>query len=188
MSHDDVSGLILAGGGSRRFGTDKAQYPVAGRRMIRRVYDALVPLVQTVYVSVRSSDQTVHLPAVERVVDRYADAGPLAGLHAGLHAASTPWVLVVACDLPFLTTSVLHRLIAARPDAARPVVARTPDDRWQPLCACYPTSAVAVAEELLRQERYALRELLRALEPVQFVDVPADPLRNVNYKEDLKGE
>lgn len=186
MMHPELSGLVLAGGRSRRFGTDKAHYPVAGTPMIRRVYDALHPLVASVRVSVRTADQPVPLPA-ERVVDRFPNAGPLAGLHAGLDVASTPWVLAVACDLPFLTGNVLDRLIAARTEDMRPVVARTPDGRLQPLCACYPSAAADAARRLLDRSDLALHAFLDALRPLCVVDVPAEPLRNINERSDLDG-
>lgn len=183
MTYPDVSGLILAGGASRRFGTDKARHPVEGTPMIRRVYDALAPLVTDVLVSVRPTTPPLPIPATP-VVDRY-EAGPLAGLHAGLHVATTPWVLAVACDLPFLTRDVLGRLLAARDEEARAVVPRTPDGRLQPLCACYPASAADTAERLIHRGSRALHALLDELRPLHVIDVPAEPLRNVNRKRDL---
>lgn len=183
MTHPDVSGLILAGGASRRFGTDKARHPIEGTPMIQRVYGAVAPLVSDVFVSVRPTTAPLPIPATP-VVDRY-EAGPLAGLHAGLQAATTPWVLAVACDLPLLTRDVLDRLIAARDEEARPVVSRTPDGRLQPLCACYPASAADTAEHLIHRDSRALHALLDALRPLHMIDVPAEPLRNVNRKRDL---
>ena len=186
MRHPDVTGLIVAGGQSRRFGTDKARHPVAGRPMIERVHDVLAPLVETVLVSVRTLDTDYDLPA-QRVADEYSGAGPLAGLHAGLGRCRTPWLLALACDVPFLTPETLQTLLATRDDPKRPVVARTPDGRRHPLCALYPRTLCPLAEELLEADQFAMHDLLRAAGTVREVAVPHEPLRNVNVRGDLSG-
>lgn len=184
-STSDVSGLVLAGGRSRRFGEDKARFMVEGRPMARRVYDTLAPLVGEVFVSVRTPGANPGLPA-EEVVDRYPDAGPLAGLHAGLLRCETPWLLAVACDLPFVTTEALAVVLAAPREPAHPVVPRTPDGRLQPLCALYPAVLLPSVEELLQSGRYAMHGLLEAVGDWEEVVLPHAPLRNVNTPSDLR--
>lgn len=181
---DDTTGLILAGGYSRRFGSDKVRYPIEGRTMIRHVYDTLAPLLRTIFVSVRDEEQRLDLP-VRKVPDRFPGAGPLAGIHAGMIAAETPWLLVVAADMPFITREVLETLLSARSEAFQPVVARSPDGRRQPLCACYPTQAANSAGELLDSGRRAMHEFLSAFGTVTEVPVPGEAVRNVNYPDDL---
>lgn len=181
---NSLTGLVLAGGQSRRFGADKARHEVAGRAMIERVVEAVAAVAEDVLISV-GAEGSFDVPAARQVVDRHKDAGPLAGLHAGLVAAETPWVLAVACDLPFITPAVLRALAAARrPDAAA-VVARTPDGRRHPLCACYHRRVVPVVEAHLAAGRLALHALLDRLDNVAYVDLPAGPLRNVNRLSDL---
>jgi len=179
-----VTGLILAGGRSTRFGADKARHPVAGRAMIEHVVAAVAAVTDAVLISVAEvpSDD---MPAVRYVVDRYAEAGPLAGLHAGLEAAGTPWVLAVACDMPFLTPAVLQRLLDARTPNVAAVVARTPDGQGHPLCACYHRDARPLVEARLASGTLAMHALLDYLENVRYVDLPPGPLRNVNRVSDL---
>lgn len=179
-----TTGLILVGGESRRFGADKARHPVGGRPMALRVYDALSPLVGDVFVSVRVAGSSP-FPEVEEVVDRYPGAGPLAGVHAGLVRCQTPWLLAVACDMPFLTTDALTTLASAPRPADRPVFARTPDSRLQPLCALYPVSALSVVEGLLGRGQHAVRDLRYALGRWEEVLLPQAPLQNVNRQSDL---
>ncbi|HET6569302.1 MAG TPA: molybdenum cofactor guanylyltransferase [Rhodothermales bacterium] len=181
----DVTGLILAGGESRRFGSDKARHVVAGRPMIAHVYETLEPVVERVLVSVRTPGADTGLP-VEHVCDRYPATGPLAGLHAGLLRCPTPWLLAVACDMPFLTEDVLRTLLAARLNADGPVVARGPDGHLHPLCALYPRDVIGEVEAALNAQRHALHALLSRTAPVTEIPVPADPLRNVNQPQDLR--
>ena len=183
----NLTGLILAGGKSRRFGEDKARHLVAGRAMIEHVVEAVAAVADALLVSVGEQGAAFESATrtLRQVVDRYEDAGPLAGLHAGLTAAQTPWVLAVACDMPFITPEVLHALLAARgPDVAA-VVARTPDGRCHPLCACYHQRTLPVVEAHLAAGTLAMHALLDHLDKVKYVDLPAGPLRNVNHLSDL---
>ncbi|HMB89606.1 MAG TPA: molybdenum cofactor guanylyltransferase [Rhodothermales bacterium] len=189
MSPSNCTGLILAGGHSHRFGEDKARYEVGGQAMIARVVDTVAAVAHPVLVSVgEHSNSFAGLRNVGYVVDHYKDAGPLAGLHAGLHKAQTPWLLAIACDMPFLAVEVLRTLLAARTPTADAIVARTPDGRLHPLCACYHTRTLSVVREQMEGGNRALHALLNGLPQVLFVDLPATPLRNVNRPADLHAE
>ncbi|MDX1546289.1 MAG: molybdenum cofactor guanylyltransferase [Rhodothermales bacterium] len=182
-----MTGLILAGGAARRFGADKARHCVEGVPMVVRVARAASAVVAgPLLVSVRdgSARPLPEFPDARYVMDPVAGAGPLGGLHAGLAAAPTPWVLALACDLPFLTPAVLQTLLAARTRDVDAVVGRTPDGRLHPLCAVYHRRLAAVAATRLRSGRRALHGLLAAIRAAP-VDLPAGPLRNVNRPADL---
>ncbi len=182
--HESITGLILAGGASRRFGTDKARATVGGRTMIARVFEAVSAVTDEALVSVGAGGEDYGLSA--RVVeDAVPGAGPLAGLEAGLRACRTPWLLVVACDMPFLTPEALEAVTRARAPGLDAVVARTPDGRLQPLCACYATAIRPVVEERLRSGRRSMHGLLEHLGAVRVVPLPEAPLRNVNRPGDL---
>lgn len=181
---DDVTGVILAGGRSRRFGADKAAVVVDGRPMIEHVYEAVRAVTDRLFLSARTADEAPAL-LVPTIVDRYPDRGPLAGLHAALRAAGTTWVLVVACDLPYVTPRVLRQILDARASGGEAVVSRTPDGRLQPLCACYHLHILPMVERRIASGAFSMHELLTHLESVRYVDVPAAPLRNVNTPEDL---
>lgn len=100
---------MLASGRSRRFGgLDKARLPLGGRALLQRVVDALTPVTATcLVVGPDAHDGLAHVP------DEDADGGPIAGLRAGLRAMATPYALVAACDLPFLTPAFLEDLRSA---------------------------------------------------------------------------
>lgn len=180
----DVTGLILAGGRSRRFGSDKARYPVEGRPMIHRVYDVLAEVAGTVLLSTGSDVVVTDLP-VRVVEDLVPGAGPLAGMQAGLRVVETPWLLVVACDLPFLTTAALQQLIAERAPDVDAVVAATPAGRAQPLCAVYRCTIRPQVDAALESGRFAVHALLDRLPHVRYVTLPEAVLRNVNRPSDL---
>ncbi len=179
-----ATGLILAGGRARRFGRDKALVEVDRRPMVERVFQALHPLVDRVYVSVRDADRELPVGRRwERIVDVYPDAGPLAGIHAGLLRLETQGLLVAAVDMPFIETTHLAELLACRGEV-QAVVARDAE-RVHPLCGCYHRSALEAVEGQLAGGRYALRDLLERL-TVRTVLLPAEALRNINRPDDLE--
>jgi molybdopterin-guanine dinucleotide biosynthesis protein A len=180
-----VTGLILAGGRSRRFGSDKALAERDGVPLVVGVHAALAPHTAEVLIATGPAPRRYPVPA--RVVcDGVPDGGPLAGLAAGLEAARTPWVLAAACDLAGLTADALRPLLAAADDGAPDaVVALDGEGRRQPVCTLYRRAPVLpLTTAHLAARRLALHALLDRL-AVQ--EVPLDPaaLRNVNAPGDL---
>lgn len=172
----ETTGLILAGGQSRRYGSDKALARLGGRPFVQIVHEALAPHVAETLVATGPTRRDYPV-AARAVLDAVPDGGPLAGLAAGLAAARTPFLLAVAVDLPFVTAEALQPLLDAEPADA--VVAVT-GGRRQPVCALWRVEAVRpVAEAQLAAGRLALWALLERLD-VREVVLGAEALRNVN--------
>lgn len=180
----DVTGLILAGGHSRRFGRDKALAEVNGVPLVALVYAAIAPHACEVLIATGATARTYPVPA-RVVLDAAPESGPLGGLVAALAAARTPWLLVAACDLAGLTAPALAPLLAAPDTPADVLVATDADGRRQPVCALYRVATVAPhAAAHLASGCLALHVLLDVLD---VREVPLDPaaLRNANTPGDL---
>ncbi len=116
-----LSGIILSGGQSRRMGQDKAFLELGGRRLIDRVADALGQVCDDLVVV--ANDVERYRGQGWRVFpDAFPGAGSLGGLYTGLQAAHHPYVVTVACDMPFLNVALLRYLADAAQgwDAAIP--------------------------------------------------------------------
>lgn len=181
----DVTGLILAGGRSRRFGTDKALARLDGLPLVAHVHAALAPLCTEVLIATGPTARAYPVPA-RIVLDTVADGGPLAGLLAGLDAMATDWLLVVAADLPFVTSDELRSLVAGAGPSVDAVVAVDARGGRQPVCALYHRRVAAPARRQAARGQMALRPWLRTVE-VREVALSAAALRNVNRPEDLSG-
>lgn len=180
-----VSGLILAGGRSRRFGSDKAAHEIGGQAMIEMAYEALRAVTDDVIVSVRHEQQRYDVQAAY-VVDRYRRMGPLAGLDAGFARARHDWLFVVACDMPLISGADVEMIIDGRRPGVDAVVARDVDGLMQPLCACYHRPVVGRQAKLLLQQRHlSMMGLLERLK-VQTVRLSETALINVNRRADLQ--
>lgn len=115
-----VTGIILAGGRSRRLGRDKAVEPFGGQPLIRRVIERVTTLADEIVVVVADTarGQALPLDVDHRLaVDIYPEGGSLGGIFSGLSAANTDWGLVVACDMPFLSVPLLERMLELRGDS-----------------------------------------------------------------------
>lgn len=186
----DVTGVILAGGKSTRFGRDKAREVVAGASMLQWVVRATEQVCSEVVV-VRAKGQV--LPVVEsnvpmRVVeDDYDGLGPLAGLVTGFGAVGDGWCFAGACDAPLLRAAVVGLLAgrAADVDIVSPVV----EGRLQPLCAlyrvegCLPTFRAAVERRELRVTAafVGLRVARVSEDELLEVDPDLGSFRNANW-------
>jgi molybdenum cofactor guanylyltransferase len=184
-----VSGIVLAGGASRRMGTDKRLALVDGEPMLRRVASVVTSAVDELIVVVapaRPLPPGVLEGLGARVVsDRRAGAGPLAGIEAGLLGASADRVLVVAGDLPWMQPSLLHALLDGLSEAD--AVVAVGGRGQEPLLAAYRRHpALAAATRLLDTGERRAKALLRELTVATVEDSGGSTL-NVNEPADIVG-
>ena len=106
-----VSGIIVAGGESRRMGRDKAFIDFDGMPLIARVLERIQPLCTEVTIVANDKDAYAQF-GVPVIGDVYPGKGSLGGTYSGVLAAREQYVLAVACDMPFLNTKLLRYLIS----------------------------------------------------------------------------
>jgi molybdopterin-guanine dinucleotide biosynthesis protein A len=192
-----VSGIVLAGGASRRFGSDKLSAPFAGTTTLARAIGALAELcTEVVVVLAPGDDRTLPQTAVpvRPVHDPERHGGPLVGLLAGLEAAAEPIVLAAGGDMPTMSGAVLRTLVAALTAAegaeAVLLVRRSVD---QPLPAALRLGAATqAARRLVAEDERSLRALmgrlrLRRLREADWrlLDPEAATLRDIDRPTDL---
>ncbi len=170
----DCTAIVLAGGDSRRMGQDKAALVLEGKTLLESVTTTMQQVFAMVIVSVRQLRAGVEIP---QVCDDPSRTGPLAGLIAGMAEARTPWVFAVACDMPFVTQSVVNQLASYRDEhqAVVPMVGGYP----QPLAAFYAMNALEAMRTSLEAGDRSLRGMLRKLD-VRYVG--EDELRDADPK------
>jgi molybdenum cofactor guanylyltransferase len=148
----EASGIVLAGGQSRRFGADKALLPLGGRPLIAHTVEKLAALSDDVVV-VANSDAYAELSLPVRVIpDQRPGEGSLMGIYSGLKAVRHSVALVVACDMPFLDLFLLRYMLrlAADYDVVMPRL----EGMCEPLHAVYTRACVEPISRLLaRGER-----------------------------------
>jgi molybdopterin-guanine dinucleotide biosynthesis protein A len=176
-----MQGLILAGGKSSRMGQDKALLPVNGVPLLRSIVEQMGRVCAK--VGIASGDESraglyrealsgLRRVPVQYIYDRYPDCGPLAGLHAGLTELREGYLFVMACDMPYLSESLLKRMALRAEDHTSDSggnvadVIHVPE---QPFHALYHARAAEIVKQQLEKGEYRLMRLLDALhsEPVE---------------------
>ena len=184
-----ITGLILAGGQSRRMGgVDKGLTPLRGRPMVAWVLERLAPQVGELLVNANQNLEryrALGYPVVSDEIDGFA--GPLAGLQAGMRAARTAFVLTCPCDSPFLPMDLAERLFAAL-DAPGAEVAVVKTGTWhQPVFALVRTALLAHLTSYLGKGGRKIDAWYGTLKvaEVAFDDEEA-AFSNINTPEELK--
>lgn len=167
-------GAVLAGGESRRMGSDKALLQFDGRPLWSRQHRVLTAAGIEDVVIIRRPEQPDLSPNHPHRHDQFAGAGPIAGLHAALTynlACPDPAevIAVLAVDMPAIDAAWFTWLARhCRPDCG--AVARHADG-FEPLAAIYPAAALPLIEERIRRGEHSLRGLVAALAAANLMAV-----------------
>jgi len=166
-AHDDtpivgVTGVVLAGGASRRMGREKAALPIGGEPLLRRAVGRLRLALAEVIV-VGSPALAPLVPQTRIVADEWPGRGPLGALATALRATDAPWVLLVACDMPFTQPALIREIarLALTSPGVEVVTLRGPRG-VEPLHAAYSRACLPLALERLAGDDVSLRGLLAA--------------------------
>ncbi len=188
-SPHNISGILLAGGRSKRMGQNKARMTFRGRELYTYPLEVLERLCSEVLVSAPQGIFPDNFP-FPIIPDIHPGLGPLAGIHSCLRSVTGDRAIVLSCDTPFITTGFLEALYSAMNDA--PAIAGTDETgRPQPLAAIYRSSLWPLAEELLETGNYRMNLFLDRA-GAKFADVAEmgfDPVRlffNVNDSRDFR--
>ncbi len=185
--HPPMTGVLLAGGHSRRMGTDKALLTYRGEPLWQRCHKVLATCCEKLLIAGDRPDLAAeNLPS-------FADAFPgssMAGLHTGLTHAETDWITVFPCDLPWPSLQLLQQLQDSCAEEFDAVVPRTRLGR-EPLIACYHKRALQKITDRLLAGRPKLLDLLDDLN-VRYLEEEELPpgwqraVRNLNSRTDLE--
>ncbi|GHB93757.1 NTP transferase domain-containing protein [Cerasicoccus arenae] len=170
---ENLYGLVLAGGRSRRLGRDKATLVYKGQLQLDRSIGMLKRYCEKVFISVRE-DQGYTVGA-EPIIDRMGEIGPLGGiLSAFFYHRDKDW-LVLGVDMPFINIFTVKEILDARDKDKLATCFRTHDGGPEPLCTIYENR---FKEQLLNNAKAGERSPKRILtgleDDVKMVD-PKDP-------------
>ena len=175
MARPDLTGVLLLGGASSRFGSPKALARLNGELLAERAWRILGgTCAERIAVGKAADSLELPFPLLD---DDTATRAALAGIVAGLRAATTELCLVVPVDMPRVTPELLLELADACIDAAAPETSTLP--------AAYRKTALPVLERRLGEGSLALHEALAELEAIRL-PVDTAQLENVNTPDDLR--
>lgn len=156
MASKEITGVVLAGGQSRRMGRDKTQIVWNSGTLLSHTIDVLESVAAKVFVVGLPQSQTL---GTEVITDEFPGRGPLAGIHAALKHTETDWIFVLAVDLP-LVSSELVSFIAASGEAGALAVVPRVGNHLQPLCAAYHRRLLPEVERAVVSDDLSVHRLL----------------------------
>jgi len=174
---DGVTGVILAGGESRRMGSDKSLLPVAGARFIDHVYQRMASLFDDVLIVTNSPELYSEIPC-RKVPDIYYAQGSLAGVHSGLAHAKTEQIFVVGCDMPFISSAVVRQICSHAADGD--LVIPHSSSGHEPLHALYGKGCLPAMERVLDA---GLKRIMLFFDQVKLVELPASEVQRLDPQE-----
>ena len=186
----DVTGVILAGGVSRRMGRNKALMKIGNQALIERVYATMAALFPDIIIVTNTPELYEFLPC-RKIADIYPGAGSIAGLHAGLSASSTERVFVAACDMPFLNPELIHLLFYNCKDYDA-VVPLNSTGLLEPLHAFYAKSVLHATQQAIERGDKSILNLLDTLRTkiiasdlFKVISGAEESFRNLNTPDDF---
>jgi molybdopterin-guanine dinucleotide biosynthesis protein A len=183
-----AAGLLLAGGHSRRMGTDKAQLDWHGRPLIEHQAATLATTGAWPLLLSCRPEQSATPVGFQRVEDQSPDGGALRAFVDALNAAPTPVLAVLAVDLPLATADFLTRLTGLARDTAISVVPQHADG-YEPMAAAWHRSALPVLRAALGtgqslQQACAILQTQNLLQPHPLTPNEITLLTNLNRPSD----
>lgn len=191
IKQGSISGILLAGGESRRMGrVNKALLRVRGRTIIERSAEILQQLFPEVLVITNSPDDFSFL-GLPMYGDIYPGRGSLGGLYTGLTHCAGQWGFLVACDMPFLNGTVIEYLTNLRGEAD--VVIPRLTDGLEPLHAVYAKECLPYIRDLLASGDLKIIDFLKKVRVREVSEEELFPydsefrfIMNVNTPKDLE--
>jgi molybdopterin-guanine dinucleotide biosynthesis protein A len=145
-----ITGVILAGGQSSRMGQNKALMSLGGKRLVDRVVEVMRAVFRDLLMVTNTPEVYADL-GLPMVRDVWPEKGSLGGVYSAIYHVTTPYCLVVACDMPFLNAAVLRYLITQMADYD--VIIPDVLDELQTLHAIYSKACLQPIERRLEANR-----------------------------------
>lgn len=175
-------GFVLAGGGSTRMGRDKAFLPLEGSTLIEQIAARVLHATGAVtLVGPREPYRRLGYPMIE---DRVKGCGPLGGVYSALSITQADWNLILACDMPGITTDLLETLLRTAEATGSDCVVPETAAGLHPLCAVYHRRCRDLAGAAIARNALKMHDFVSSLRGVKWPISDASLLANTNTPEE----
>ena len=160
MKFKNITGIILAGGKSRRIGVNKALLSLGDKSVVEIIKNSVSEVFEKVMLITNKPEEYTFLN-IEMFPDIYFDKGPIAGIHSGLLNSDTEINFIISCDMPLLTSETIRYIADKNEDRMITV----PEARRivQPLCGIYTRQCLPYIEDILNDDEnknYSVNRLI----------------------------
>ncbi len=190
-----LTGVILAGGKSKRLGRDKALETFNGEPLILKVISSIETLVDEIILVVNDDKRKNDFSFMKNVTfatDKFSDAGSLGGIYTGLHESNNLNALFLACDMPFISMNILSLLInkiQLNPDIIIPEY----NGFKQSTHAIYNKNCLPVIKNQLKRGEYKISKIFKKCNTllineheINQCEKDTKSFYNINYEYELE--
>jgi molybdopterin-guanine dinucleotide biosynthesis protein A len=185
-----MNALLLSGGKSSRFGTNKAMETINGRPLIEQIVEGLKNAFEKVYI-IGNVKEYVFLQDVFFCEDIIPNKGPLGGLLTGLTCSDSEYNFLTACDMPFLTSEFFEFVNLQKKDYD--VLVPEYNSYLEPLAAVYSKKCLPFINASLKNDQLKLKSFFPKVKVriiketiIREIGEPEKLFFNINYKEDIE--
>ncbi len=167
--NSEITGVVLAGGQSRRMGFNKAGAEVSGETMLIRMVEKLREVTSNIIISSGS----IAYPDIPwpQIPDEFPQRGPLGGIYSALKASSSELNLIVSCDIPLISVSLLKLIVSkAKESDALLTLPVEHTGQQQLLCAVYHRDILPVLKQQIDADQLKMKNLLD-LVTVEYIHI-----------------
>jgi molybdopterin-guanine dinucleotide biosynthesis protein A len=189
MNPNEVTGIVLAGGRSKRMGEDKSLMRLNGKTMIEFSIDALKPLCSKVIIS---SKQSIYdFTGCQVWHDEIENQAPIIGIYSCLKRSETDVNIILSCDVPLISKELLEFLLANSADHEITVPIHD-NGMIEPLCGIYKKSATGILKVCIDEGNFSMQDcILKASNILVKIDnlsmyFPGNQFKNINTPADFK--
>ena len=180
---EKATAIIMAGGDSRRMGTDKSMLPIRGRPMVETIAEQLRGSFSQILISANEMEKLVFLD-LPIIRDKIPGQGPLMGIASALEASDNELNFVVACDIPHIDLRYVRRMLM-QADGVDAVIPTTGEEKYEPLYAVYRKSALGAINGVLSSRERKISDIFSRCR-VKFVKLEARQFANLNTMADFE--
>lgn len=181
----EITGIVLAGGQSSRFGSNKAMAVWNEDTLLQHALDLISPFCGEVFIGGDYPEYAV--VKAMTLPDLIPGLGPLGGIYTAMESADTPYFLFLTCDMPLMKATLLKRLLSEEP-VREMTVWEQPDGELQLFPLLLSRDLLPLVKRKVRQNALSVRSLLMEVSsrfiPICHGEEPS--FLNVNRKEDLE--
>jgi len=185
---EPITGIILAGGSSSRFGEDKSLAQFKGETFIEHSIHILSQFTSNILISCNSDQHKKFGYPV--IFDKVKNIGPAGGILSTLQESQTEWNIILSVDLPLMNEHYLHYLADNR-RSAQLVIGKDTHGEVHPLCGFYSIHIIPYIRANIVKKKYSIKELIASLPNVKVVAPPKNAFfysnsifKNINTLQD----
>lgn len=184
-----ISGVVLAGGKSSRFGSDKGLHPFRGKPLVMHALDILRPHCGELMISTNKPDAYA-FTGISLVADVFPGCGPMAGIHSALSQSGGEILMAVGCDIPLLPSAIFGFMLERMGE--HQVVMPVYNGFTETMCAIYHRSCLQEIEHALHEKTFRILDVVARMNTL-YVGIDREPFcrpgmfRNINTLQDLPG-